>query len=317
MSACRSVDVWAARGAAVESLLNRENVATPRAIVRRWRGVTAWAAVAIVGALVMALPTAAWASTPRCMGHTATIVARPGQVRVLGTSGADVIVGNDRSNTISGRGGNDIVCARGGGDTVHGGAGNDILSTGSGPDFVRGDGGDDVVLTRHGADEVLGDVGDDVINLGRGIDTLEYDTSGSVMIDLASRVARGALGNDTVRGAETVFVSGKVTEIVGNSARNHIEITDRSPGLVVRGRGGNDFIDCDSRCPSAEIFGGDGADRIIAGNFDDTVHGGPGDDTLDGEAGDDTLIGDQGTDSAEGSTGTDTCVAETTDNCEH
>jgi Ca2+-binding RTX toxin-like protein len=250
------------------------------------------------------------------MGHKATIVLKPPRIQIRGTSGPDVIVANDRPNFINGKGGNDIICARGRGDVVRGGAGNDILSTGPGNDEVWGDRGNDVVLGRHGSDEAVGDLGDDSIHLGRGVDTIDYETTGPLMINLTAGVATGALGNDKIHGAETIFADGKLTEIDGNEAANRLELFDQAPGLIVHGYGGNDTISCDSACPDSQLFGGAGADKFIGGLFSDTEHGGPGNDTLDGEAGDDTLIGDDGTDTAYGSSGIDTCIAEIRIDCE-
>lgn len=81
-----------------------------------------------------------------CLGLTPTIVAEPDQVRINGTSGDDVILGNDLNNIIRGRSGNDVICGLGGNDRIGGGVGNDQIDGGDGDDTIRGNGGTDTCL---------------------------------------------------------------------------------------------------------------------------------------------------------------------------
>ena len=73
---------------------------------------------------------------PTCLGERATIVAGPGQLRVTGTAGPDVIVGNALGNKIKGLGGKDVVCSLGGADRVDPGKGKDRVDAGAGLDRV-------------------------------------------------------------------------------------------------------------------------------------------------------------------------------------
>ena len=74
---------------------------------------------------------------------------------VIGTSGDDVIHGNDAPNYLSGHSGNDII---------HGGGGNDVLEPHS--------------PSRTGGDTLLGGTGDDVYFLSDGDTCVEYEGEG-------------------------------------------------------------------------------------------------------------------------------------------
>lgn len=64
-----------------------------------------------------------------------TRVATTG-VKLVGTSGADVLCGTEGPDTISGLGGDDVILGFGGDDTVEGGNGSDTIDGGAGDDTV-------------------------------------------------------------------------------------------------------------------------------------------------------------------------------------
>ncbi|WP_306132365.1 calcium-binding protein [Roseivivax marinus] len=85
--------------------------------------------------------------------HDKVELVGQGELRVTGSSTADLILGNRSDNIIAGQAGNDRVWARNGDDRVFGGSGNDELHAGGGDDTVHGGGGVDLLF---------GDGGDDV-----------------------------------------------------------------------------------------------------------------------------------------------------------
>ena len=89
---------------------------------------------------------------------------------IVGTAGADVLVGIDIDESIDGQDGNDVITAGGGADDISGGAGDDDLDGGGGDDIVRGGDGNDVLKGGDGNDAILNDAGDDIIIGGRGDD---------------------------------------------------------------------------------------------------------------------------------------------------
>ncbi len=97
----------------------------------------------------------------RCSGREATIVGTPGDDRLVGTPGRDVIAG---------LAGDDRVLARGGGDVVCGGAGRDRLQGGPGSDLLLGQAGDDALSGGPDRDILRGGPGRDVCSGGPGGD---------------------------------------------------------------------------------------------------------------------------------------------------
>ncbi|MFN3215736.1 MAG: calcium-binding protein [Acidimicrobiales bacterium] len=132
----------------------------------------------LVPVVVLAAVVAAFQAGPapaqsmQCRGQSATIVGTPGNDRIKGTPGRDVIVtmgGNDR---IKGLGGNDIICSGPGRDRIVGGGGNDYIAAGSGNDRVSAGAGRDVVNGGRGNDRLLGGGGNDSIEGGPGDDVM-------------------------------------------------------------------------------------------------------------------------------------------------
>lgn len=117
-------------------------------------------------------PAPAPSPTGTCLGQPATIVAASDAVRIDGTSGNDVIVGNDLDNLIVGAGGNDLICGGGGNDDLRGGSGDDMLSGGPGDDILRGGSGMDVLNGDDGRDTIDGGRNNDRIDGGAGNDTV-------------------------------------------------------------------------------------------------------------------------------------------------
>lgn len=98
-----------------------------------------------------------------------------GYTLVLGTSGADRLVGSSLdeifrggagADRIRGAGGHDILCGDAGRDILFGGAGDDRMSGGHGADWLRGGAGDDRLLGGRGQDQIAGGPGRDHVVSG-------------------------------------------------------------------------------------------------------------------------------------------------------
>jgi Ca2+-binding RTX toxin-like protein len=161
--------------------------------------------------------------------------------------------GNDLANVITGGAGNDTLSGLAGNDTLNGGAGADTLDGGAGNDALNG---------------------------GGGSDTATYATAiAAVTVNLATAVATGGAGNDTLSSVENLTGSAFDDTLTGNGAAN-----------VLDGDAGNDTL------------------NGLAGS--DTLNGGAGADTMAGGAGNDTYVVDSLADvvNEAGNAGTDTVL---------
>lgn len=116
---------------------------------------------------------------------------------VIGTSNNDTLLGSADFDSFTGLDGNDSVSAGGGNDTISGGLGNDSLN---------------------------GNDGSDTAVFGSG-------TSG-VTVNLATGVASGGDGNDTLFNIENITGSGYDDSLTGDGAAN----------VLSGGKGGNDAL---------------------------------------------------------------------------
>jgi Ca2+-binding RTX toxin-like protein len=214
--------------------------------VRRGSAIASTVAIA---AAFLAVPQAASAARPRCLGDRATIVGTPRADVLKGTSGIDVIVG---------LGGDDVVKGLRGADRVCGGRGSDSVAGGAGADLLEGDGGRDTLRGAMGSDFLVGGPGADALKGGGGIgDLASYVVSPrAVSVDLSAGTARGD-GFDRLFGIEDVDGSMSDDLITGNVASNFLY-----------GEGGDDTLS-----------GGVGdRDGLWGGAGNDTLDGGPGED---------------------------------------
>ena len=140
-------------------------------------------------------------------------------IQMPGTTGADIIVGNELGNVIAAGDSDDRASGGIGSDTITGDAGNDTLQGNIGSDNVSGGVGNDVVLGGQDgdvlqgntdADYVSGDKGNDTVLGGQGNDTVYGGESNDyVSGDLGADIVRGGQGNDMLLGgAGNDFVSG-------------------------------------------------------------------------------------------------------------
>lgn len=190
--------------------------------------------------------TPARAATPRCDGKKATIVGTPGADRLMGTRGADVIVSKGGIDRIDGRGGDDRICSGRGWDYVAGGTGDDRIFAGKGGDSITPGAGDDMI-----------DGGD---NAPFGADDVRFvGAKGGVTASLLTDSATGE-GRDR-------FV--RVEQLIG-SAYDDVLTGDEGDNVLL-GMSGND-----------QVRAGAGFDFVAGYAGDDLLDGGEGvEDVLD------------------------------------
>ncbi|MDI6624990.1 MAG: M57 family metalloprotease, partial [Brevundimonas sp.] len=135
-----------------------------------------------------------------------------------------LLVGGDITNeTITGTAFNDTIGGLGGNDTIHGLAGTDTLDGGSGNDVLNGGDNDDFLI---------GGRGDDALNGGAGHDIADYAGAGAgITISLATGLATGGAGSDTLSGIEEVRGTAHADTITGDANAN-----------ILRGGGGIDTL---------------------------------------------------------------------------
>ena len=99
---------------------------------------------------------------PTCEGRPATIVGTGGADLIVGTNGPDVIVAGSGDDRVYGLNGADVVCL---------GSGDDYVDAGNGNDIAYGHDGKDQLFGANGADWLNGQWGDDMIVGGADSDT--------------------------------------------------------------------------------------------------------------------------------------------------
>ncbi len=212
--------------------------------------------------------------------------------RVLtGTPDSDTLQGGNRDDTLSGLAGD---------DALSGAQGDDVLDGGDGSDTLRGSDGQDTLRGGSSYDFLAGGPGDDLLDGGADSDWVFYDdASGSVNVNLATGLASGADGNDTLVGIEDLSGSAFDDVLTGDAGDNTLD-----------GGFGNDTL-----------IGGAGQDTAAYWSAEDSVNlnlatgiasGGRGQDTLVGieilvgSSFDDVLVGDAQANRLEGAGGRDT-----------
>lgn len=131
--------------------------------------------------------------------------------------------------------------ALGGNDTVGGTSGRDVVFGDDGDDTLRGASGDDDLFGGAGNDILRGDLGADWLNGGAGRDTALYSTATStVRADLATGMASGGAGLDSFVSIEGLSGSRYADVFYGNGAAN--TLTGYLGNDRLDGRAGNDIL---------------------------------------------------------------------------
>ena len=115
------------------------------------------------------------------------------------------------------------------------------ITGGSGADLLIGGDGNDTLIGGAGGDTLIGNLGNDALIGGDGLDTASYETATApVTVNLTTRKATGAAGNDTLSTIENVIGSPFNDTITGDLLNN---ILNGGTGTdTITGNGGNDSI---------------------------------------------------------------------------
>ncbi len=198
-----------------------------------------------------------------------TLLGTPGADSLVGGEAGDLIDGGEGNDLLYGNGGDDWLVGRGGNDSIYGGAGNDAVAAAEGDDLIYGGAGHDNIGAGTGDDTVFGETGNDTIGGGAGQDSL-----------------RGGDDNDAISG-------GPDADILFGDAGND----------SIAGSFGNDTVDGGDG--DDDLGGGTGRDTLIGGAGNDRLGGGEGDDSLSGNAGNDFIAGGGRNDTLSGGAGAD------------
>ena len=286
---------------------------------------------------------------------------------IRGTSASERLNGTAEGDELFALGGNDTVYGYGGGDAFWSSRGNDTYYGGDGRDradyrfdpsgiladlragTVRdGFGNTDrlfsverIVGSQHadtiygGADDnsLTGEGGDDLINGRGGHDFVWYGrASGAVQVNLATGVATGGEGNDTLVSIEGLGGSNFADLLIGNADDNYF-VADQfgdayTPNFTkggadtIQGGAGFDTVDywnslarvtVDLATGRANDGAGNidrlsGIEGIFGSNHNDRLYGDAKANSIAGSAGADLLIGRAGRDTLEGGDGADRFV---------
>lgn len=214
-------------------------------------------------------------------------------LREAATSGDDLLLGDEGTQSISAGDGNDLVYAQHGDDTIDGGAGNDLLIGGAGNDDLNGGAGDDTLI---------GGAGNDIYTLSEGNDTIVPDAGNDELIlELTDRTVKtleksGAnlvvTFTDTNNNDHTTTVTGvfgltPLQSITFTSAGDDPETFTFTPGDTASG--GDEILFATSG--GSTLTGGAGRDFLVGSSGDDELNGGTGDNAFLGGAGNDTING--------------------------
>ena len=200
---------------------------------------------------------------------------------VLGSEGADYLIGGADAEPIYGNGGNDRLVGGAGDDMIDGGFGDDVIAGGPGNDTLRG---------------------------GSGRDTLDLSAApAGVQVSLRLHTAVGD-GFDRIGGFDNVLGSRFADTVYGDAGDNRL--TGGAGDDFLDGRDGRDtvvYYDAPGAVAvdlAASMADGHGHDTlvdvesVVGSRFGDVLHGDGRDNWLTGRGGDDVLDGRGGSDVA-------------------
>jgi Ca2+-binding RTX toxin-like protein len=220
---------------------------------------------------------------------------------VIGTGGADTLLGDTAANELRGGLGNDVLDGRAGTDTMRGGAGNDLMTVDIAGDLI-------IERTGEGADTVVAAVSYRLASNAEVEFLTTPNTAGTTAINLiGSNTANAILGNAA---GNRLTGLGGADSLSGLAGADLLYGGDGNDTLL--GDVGDDQLFGDAGADSLD--GGEGNDRLTGGDGNDALsgmagadllYGGNGNDTLLGDVGDDQLFGDADADSLDGGDGND------------
>jgi Ca2+-binding RTX toxin-like protein len=239
-----------------------------------------------------------------------------------GSSGADMMIGDDGDNA--------FYELWQGGDTIDSGGGDDFIATGYGVDVVDGGTGSDFLyLPDGGVDDpriagITVDLGSGSTSDGDTLTSIE-DVFGTSHADTLTGDGRGNGlfgwdGEDMIAGAggDDFIDPGNGTDAADGGAGmdDLLSNLDHYEGGVTVDLGEGTDSDGGTLTGFEDLLGSSSDDTLIGDAGPNTILGSDGNDVVGGGVGDDLLSGDSGDDTANGGPGTDRCQAEIQTRCE-
>ncbi len=249
---------------------------------------------------------------------------------LTGSSGSDVLSGNEKNNILIGgagadelfgRGGDDIIYAKLGEDRIiDGGDGSDTLyladtfespgmiffvdmssnrlfsnieniSTGNSPDLVKGNSRNNWIDGGAGNDIISGGDGDDIILGGAGINYIE-----------------GGTGHNLIDGSGATGPNSMTIAVYSTSKGLNIDLAKANGNATLAQPSASSFALVDDFINVSGILAGNGDDYISGNDQNNILLGSGGGDLILGRGGDDTLEGGAGSDILGGGYGIDLFV---------
>ena len=251
---------------------------------------------------------------------------------ITGTSGDDLIIGDNMANNLDGGAGDDYLFGGTGADSLLGAAGNDLLDGGADADYLDGGSGNDTLKGADGDDTLIGAAGDDTLEGEAGADTLNGGSGSDTLIGGAGAdtldggagddLLQGGTGADTLKGGagDDTIDSDAYDTIIYDGDISDYSVTDHGDSLTITDNVGSDgtdtilnlngtkvqFADASlTTGPGIDTVGASTNDLLVGSLVDDTLDGGDGNDTLYAGHGDDSLTGGNGHDTLDGGRGDD------------
>lgn len=206
---------------------------------------------------------------------------------VIGSFGADWLVGTADDNHLSGGAGDDNIEGKGGADVLDGGDGRDLIVSGGFPwavasgSLMIGGNGDDSIQSGNSNDTMLGGAGNDALSVGNYATTRIVDGgNGTDLLAFSSGFSNGVTVDLSL--TTQTIAPGVVLTLTSVENVNGTEVGDTLIGdanaNIISGWGGNDVIY--GGAGNDTINGVDGADYIVGGAGLDNLRGGDGADTF-------------------------------------
>jgi Ca2+-binding RTX toxin-like protein len=275
--------------------------------------------------LLLGAPAPAGAQAATCFGRTPTITDNgpgdqdPREFFILGTPGPDVIAA-DRAE-IDGGAGDDVLCGLAASDLVRGGAGNDTLLCVEQRSICDGGPGDDELVAAGILISLLGGDGDDRLRCMCDRSTLDGGPGNDTFDGLGGAASvSGGDGDDTITGGAGWNLD-NTASVGGGAGNDTITLSVFSPPasdigsgrtwLSIGGGAGHDVIRLTGSVTGILVDGGDGNDRVDAGESGGAV---PSDYLVRGGAGVDELTAGPGPHRLEGGADNDRLVVSGTGN---
>jgi uncharacterized delta-60 repeat protein len=216
-----------------------------------------------------------------------------GNQTLTGSAGADALMGGNGNDSISGLAGNDTLIGNAGDDTLVGGADADSLEGGDGSDWANYAGAATGVTANLATNLATGGAGNDTMSSIENLGGSSFNDS--LTGNASSNQLRGELGNDTLvgnDGDDALNGGGGADSLVGGNGFDQAQYFDATAAVGV-----NLGTGLASGAAGADTLVG--IENVVGSNFNDTITGDANNNYLTGLGGNDSIVGGAGFDYAD------------------